>query len=146
MDTDKPKEEEEKKLTREQYEAQLVPKYAEAIKFAVQLLEKTAPTSATAALATPDDAGDLEGNEPAGPILLQEEFDDRPLPLLIGTQDFDDDDNCGLYIEESGTKRAGGWRAGIRVVASDSRSQGSLCLGGGRRPTTDSVYACVRVG
>jgi len=84
-----------------------VPKYTEAIQYAVSLLNKTAPQAAAAAAApkpTDDTTAEqvVASDNDDDPFV--EDFDDRPLPLLIGTKAFENDDNCGLYIE-SGTDR-----------------------------------------
>jgi hypothetical protein len=98
-------------MTKDEVEALLFPKYKEALSFGVQALtlskvsddnEEDVAIGASADAAAPGlGPQDNQGNLGFPQFTkAKDEFSKRPLPFVIGTRQFQDDDYCGLRYEE----------------------------------------------
>ncbi|OWF44676.1 WASH complex subunit 2A-like isoform X2 [Mizuhopecten yessoensis] len=92
---------EEQEKTREQREAELIPKVKEALTLGINVIDE-AFEKLDSHVADSDSEDDDETGYRVDPILEPKDpYLSRPLPLLIGTPNFLNDDNVGLLEEES---------------------------------------------
>jgi len=84
-------------LTQEQMEAILVPKYTEAIAFGVEALHTLTLDHAE----HEEETEDGEQERPTKKARKESDIYSRhPLPAIIGTKEFNEDEYCGLVVEE----------------------------------------------
>ena len=89
-------------MTKEQFEQIFVPKFSEALRYGLEALEKSPMYRKPKEQVSGDDSDDESSSEEEeGP---QNEYA-SPLPFVIGTQDFDQDDFCGLYEESEESEK-----------------------------------------
>ncbi|XP_060068173.1 WASH complex subunit 2C-like [Ylistrum balloti] len=92
---------EDQEKTREQKEAELIPKVKEALTLGINVIDD-AFEKLDSHVADSDSEDDDETGYRVDPILEPKDpYLNRPLPLLIGTPNFLSDDNVGLLEEES---------------------------------------------
>jgi hypothetical protein len=86
-------------LTPQQLEDILIPKYQTAVKLGIDMLDQIRV----------DEEEDLNQDEieerpkKIPRVEISDSWSRHPLPAIIGTREFHEDDYCGLYVEE-GTK------------------------------------------
>jgi len=86
---------EESEKIEELTEQILVPKYTEAIGFGMQALQAQAEQEEE-----DEEDDELDDQEKPKKEKQLDRFSRHPLPAVIGTKQFQDDDNCGLYYED----------------------------------------------
>jgi len=103
-------------LTQNNIEEILIPKFKEAVKYALEALKMTSLANTTEASGPEDEDTEAAASVAAAnsepkatppksspavtTIIPKDSYFRRPLPFIIGTREFQDDEYCGLYYED----------------------------------------------
>lgn len=93
-------------LSKEAIENILIPKFKEAVKYAVDTLKMVQIKEIGAGEEDDRPNGQPNGVAAHGP---KDPYSRRPLPFIIGTREFQEDDYCGLHYEEEDEPEPGAY-------------------------------------